>query len=65
MEVCLTVPLAQGPPDMAGYGDPPRSRLGRWEHGGKSERAARAWPVARGPSAHRPPASYLPLRAAL
>lgn len=64
MEVCLTVPLARGPPDRVGYGDPPLSRLWQWEHGGMSERAARAQPVARGPSAHRLPASYLPLRAA-
>lgn len=39
------MPLAQGPRDRAGYRDPPASRLGRWEHGGKSEWAARARPV--------------------
>lgn len=58
------MPLAQGPRDRAGYRDPPRSRLGRWEHGGKSEWAAGARPVAGGPSVHQPPTSYLPLRAA-
>lgn len=66
MEVCLTVPLTQGPSDGSGYRDPSGSRLERWAHGGKSERAAPArpvWPVVpRLPGRPRP--SYLPLRAA-
>lgn len=41
---------AQGPPDRAGCGDSPGQR--RWAQSGKSEWAARARPMARGPSAH-------------
>lgn len=41
---------AQGLPDREGCGDPPRQQ--RWAPSGKSEWAARARPMARGPSAH-------------